>query len=426
MNRDFRFFWTGQVTSSLGSACTAVALPLVAVRHLGASPGQTGVLVAASGLPLLLFGLLTGAWADRLPRKRPYLIGCDLTAAAAVGSLAVGLATGHLTVWLLAAFCFVLATLGLVIETVYFVHLRSVIGDVSITRARARLQAGEYTGGVLGRAIAGPAAALGVALPFLIDMVSYLASAVCLALIRRPEPAPTTEPAPQDSRPAATRGYQVRELAQGFTLLRREPFLRRLTPFLAVQQVVSGMILALLGPFLLTVLDVPTSWYGLLFVLTGVCGLVGSLASDRLGGTADPRRIAVLGYLGVAVTTTMLPAASGPVPVAATVAALAIGLPYLFGAIANVGVTSFLTAAVADNVLGRATVSVHLLLAGAYVAGSLLGGLLGGTAGIVPTLWLAATLSLTSIAILRPAMRLATVDRPAERPAPAADLEPTG
>jgi MFS family permease len=396
MTPGFRLYWAGQVASAFGSVFTAIAIPLIAVRHLGATPAQTGLLAAAGGLPLLLAGPLVGAWADRLPRRRSAMIGCDLAAAAVLALVALALATGRLSVWSLAGFTALLGLVGLVVETLYFVHLRSLVADDDIVGARARLQAGEYAGGVIGRALSGPAAAMGAVVPFLVDALSYLVSALSLAAIREPERPREPTRAGRPSR---------RELAAGFALLRREPFLRRMTPFVAGQQVVAGMTLAALAPFLVTVLGIPTAWYGLLFVLVGVAGLAGTTLAARLADRTDAAALTLIGYVGIAATTALLPLAGGALPLAASIAALGIGLPYLFGALANVGLTAYVTAALPDDVLGRLTISLQLVAAAAHVGGSLVGGLLAEAIGIRPTLVLAAALSGVTLLALRPMLR---------------------
>jgi predicted MFS family arabinose efflux permease len=396
MTRDFHLFWAGQVTSAFGSVFTAIAMPVVAVRYLGASPAEVGVLVAAGSLPLLLFGLLIAAWVDRLPRRRPYLIGCDLVAAAALGCVMLGLAADRLTVWGLAVFAFVLGVLGVVIETAYFVHLRSLVDADDTVRARARLQGGEHAGGVLGRGLSGPAVLLSTVVPFLIDLVSYLASAASLALIKKPEP----------RRPAGETGrVSWRELSAGLRLMYREPFLRRLTPFVLGQQIVAGMILAALPSFLLTVLDVPTSLYGVIFVFLGVAAVAGTAVASRLADRVEASRLTVLAYLGVAITTLLLPFAGGALPIAAGLAALGIGLPYFFGAIANIGLTAFVTVTVDEEKLGRAGVSMQIVSVGALVSGSVGGGLLAQQIGIRPTLWIAALVSMATVVVLWPMLR---------------------
>jgi hypothetical protein len=62
--------WSGSVISGVGSAITALALPLLAVVTLQATPVQMGVFVAAESAPILLFGLATGVWVDRRAKNR--------------------------------------------------------------------------------------------------------------------------------------------------------------------------------------------------------------------------------------------------------------------------------------------------------------------------------------------------------------------
>ena len=70
---NFIKLWMGQTISLFGSAITTLALPLTAISILHASAQQMGFLFALSQTPPLLFGLIVGAWVDRIHR-RPLLI----------------------------------------------------------------------------------------------------------------------------------------------------------------------------------------------------------------------------------------------------------------------------------------------------------------------------------------------------------------
>jgi len=111
---------------------------------------------AAAGVTPLLLGIPIGALADRLDRPRRVLIGCDLFGMAAVGLLAAGLALHWANIWWLIALNMVLGGITLVVETIYFIHLRGIVAKDELVVSRARLQTGEYGAGVLGRALAGP------------------------------------------------------------------------------------------------------------------------------------------------------------------------------------------------------------------------------------------------------------------------------
>lgn len=67
--RNFRLLWFAQTSSLVGVQFGVVAIPLVAVVTLNASPFQVGLLASLSSVAWLAFGLFVGVAVDRLPRK---------------------------------------------------------------------------------------------------------------------------------------------------------------------------------------------------------------------------------------------------------------------------------------------------------------------------------------------------------------------
>jgi len=108
-NSDFWKYWTGQTISNLGSSVTLFALPLL-VYKLSGSALDLGIASAATFLPYLLFGLILGAWTDRVNRKR-MMIGTDIGRALIVVSIPLLFALGLLTVWWIYIVAFIHATL---------------------------------------------------------------------------------------------------------------------------------------------------------------------------------------------------------------------------------------------------------------------------------------------------------------------------
>ncbi|MFD0477755.1 MFS transporter [Nonomuraea thailandensis] len=68
--RDFRLLLLGQTTTQLGTQVSGVAIPLLAVVTLDASPLQLGLVTASGTVAFALIGLPAGAWIDRR-RRRP-------------------------------------------------------------------------------------------------------------------------------------------------------------------------------------------------------------------------------------------------------------------------------------------------------------------------------------------------------------------
>ena len=93
----FRRFWAGQSVSLLGDQITLLALPLVAVLALDATPAQMGYLVAAELAPNLLFSLHAGAWADRHAWKRRTMIATDVGRSLLLASVPLAYAFDALT-----------------------------------------------------------------------------------------------------------------------------------------------------------------------------------------------------------------------------------------------------------------------------------------------------------------------------------------
>src|SRR5207247_11047862 len=85
LNSDFWKYWTGQTISNLGSSVTLFALPLLVYKLTG-SAINLGISGAADFLPYLLFGLILGAWTDRVDRKR-MMIFTDIARAMIVATI---------------------------------------------------------------------------------------------------------------------------------------------------------------------------------------------------------------------------------------------------------------------------------------------------------------------------------------------------
>ena len=104
---DFWKFWGGQTISNLGSSFTGFAMPLL-VFKLTHSALNLGATTAAYFVPYLLFGLVIGAWVDRVDRKR-LMIAADVGRGAAIVSVPLVAYAGFLSVWWIYAVTFISA-----------------------------------------------------------------------------------------------------------------------------------------------------------------------------------------------------------------------------------------------------------------------------------------------------------------------------
>jgi MFS family permease len=95
--RDFRRFYTGYVTSLLGSSMSTVAIAW-AVLESGASATGLGYVFAAAVVPQVLLMAVAGAVADRFGRRR-VMLGADTLRCAAQASLAGAVFAGRPALW---------------------------------------------------------------------------------------------------------------------------------------------------------------------------------------------------------------------------------------------------------------------------------------------------------------------------------------
>jgi predicted MFS family arabinose efflux permease len=388
------------------------------VLRFHASPGQVGLLSAAALLPSLLFALPAGELADRIARPRRALIALDTGSALAVAAVALGIAA-HLAAlaWLI-ALCAAQGCVSILIGVIYFIHLRQLAGPGEVGPARARLQAGAYGAGFVGRLLAGPViVTLGVAAAMYVDATSYVLSALALLSMRPVAPV------------AVERGKSlfatVRGLGAGIRMFISTPFQRALLCFILIPATAGAGISALTAPFLLDVVRIPTGVYGLAFALSGVMGLAGSAVAVKvLSPERDARRVTLLCFAATLACQLLLPLAGGPTALALGCAALGIGLPVFFGALANVGLSPIIVADADENAVGRTVAALQVFAAGAGLCGALLGGALGDWLGPRDALWtIAGGGEAWVLLMLAPALRAAGRERRRAEPVPSPLVE---
>ncbi|MEU5964931.1 MFS transporter [Micromonospora parva] len=384
-HRDFRLLWAGQAVSSVGSNVTTVALPLVAVAVLDAGTFQVAVLTAAAWLPWLLIGLPAGAWVDRLPR-RPVMVVCDLLCAAAFLSVPLAALLDRLTVGQLLVVALGAGAARVFFETADQVYLPVLLRPEQLPEGNATLQATQTVSYVVGPGLAGLIAQLiGAVAALVLDALTFLLSAVFLLRIRTREP--------RDRRAQRSRSLR-RDITEGLRFVIRDPYLRVLTVFGAASNIGLTGYQAVLVVFLVRELRLEPGLVGGLVGVMSAGGIIGALIA-----TTVARRCGTARALLVAAALT------GPPALLIPLAAPGIGLawPALGGLLIGLGVAignvvkgAFRQTYTPHHLLGRVTVSMHLLNYGTIPLAAVLAGAIGARYGVQTaivgmTAWLALT-----------------------------------
>ena len=268
-NRDFMLLQGGQLLSTAGSESTAVAYPLL-VLALTSSPAQAGVVACARIAPSALLGPLGGIAADRFDR-RAVMLAADGTRALAVAALAGALLSGPIALWPIVVAAFVEGAGAAFFAPAAAGALRSLVPARELPAAASAQQARAAIVAIAGPPLGGALFALGRALPFVADALSYACSAVSLLLIRTPFQQP--------------RAHAPRPLSEAWRFLWRHPFLRTTTFLYGLSNFLAP------GWLFVLIVVADADRIGVMLASLGAALLAGSVASTALRRLLPTRTI---------------------------------------------------------------------------------------------------------------------------------------
>ncbi len=183
--REFRLLFIGRGTAVLGNAIAPVALAF-AVLEITGSKTDLGLVLAARSLPQVVFLLVGGIWADRLPRHH-VMVASDLISGASQAAVAALLILGEAQIWHLAVFgvingtataFFFPASQGIVPQTVPPALLQQANALLRLV-LNSSFIGGAALGGVL-------VAAFGSGTAIAIDSATFLVGALFVGAMRIP------------------------------------------------------------------------------------------------------------------------------------------------------------------------------------------------------------------------------------------------
>ena len=381
-DRDFARLWVGESVSAVGTQISLLAIPLVAVQLLHATPGQMGLLGALGTIPYLLFAVVAGVWADR-SRKRPLLIGAQIAEALLLLLIPVLALLGVFRLSHLFAIAFALGVAKVLFEVAYQSYLPQLVPRDDLVQANSRLSASASVAEIGGPGLGGLLVSVLTA-PFaiVVDAVSFLVSAVAVGRIQRREPAPVVD-----------RHRRIRtEVAEGFRETVRNRYLLAFAGEAATYNVAWSAINALLVLCAVRELGLSAATLGLLLSVGSVGALLGALLTDRLARRIGVGRAmwtsAVVSNIGVL----LIPAAAGHPALVLAVLGIAFFLRGLGMTGTNVHTYAIRQAVTPVAMLGRSSAAYRVLTDGFVPLGALLGGLLGEAIGLRPALLVGALL----------------------------------
>lgn len=405
-HRSFRLLVAGQLTSNLGDALYAVALPWYVLAHHGGAL-VLGSVLAVYGVARTITLAIGGHASDRW-RPWTVMLSADLVRAAAVCGLAIAAAVARPQLAVLAPIAVVLgAGAGLFLPGSFSI-VPSLLPDEDLQPGNALISSGTQLSLLVGPAIGGVIVGLlGPTPAFALDGASFVVSALSLAGVRTLQRSARQAAAP----PAADAAGTVPTLRR---LLATEPVLWLIFSIDVAGNLGSGGLSEVALPALAhgPLRDTATG-YGALIAALGAGALAGTLLAAR---TPDPRRPAVLACAAFGLQsafTAATPYLGGTVAAAAALACM--------GALNGFGNVVSLTAMqrwAPPSTLGRVISFVMLGSFGIFPVSVLLGGIVVHTLGPAAFFPIAGATaaSAISVALMFPQWRsFGAVRAPAER-----------
>ncbi len=393
-SRDFRLLLAGQTTSQLGAQISGVAIPLLAVTTLDASPLEVGLLGAASTIPFAVIGLPAGAWLDRM-RRRPVLIASDIARALFLASIPVAAWLGWLTMAQLLIVAFLVGFARVFFDVGYRSYIPTVVGRDNVLAGNSAMEFLRAGGQVAGPGLGGILVSLiGAANVVAAQAVTFAVSALTLAGIRVREE-------PRD--PSADSGTLWSRVAEGLRFVIHHRVLRATAIASATSNFSFAISSAVTIVFLSRDLGQPAWVVGLVLAAASVTVMLGAATTPRAARAVGSARIV---WVSLAVTspfTLMVAFATPGLGLAIAVVGMAAGeIGQIVYSISNVSLRQRVAP---DAILARVNATMQFAIMALFPLGALVGGILGELMGTRLTLLVAGAVGLIAPVVLYLAIR---------------------
>ena len=278
-NRDFRLLWLGQVVSQLGDWFDTIALYTL-LNNLTEDSGRAiGLMLVARFLPSFFVGPLSGVIADRFSRRAILIVSDVLRAAVVLGFLLVRRPD---QVWLVYALTVLQLVFSTFFEPAKTAVIPSIVSGRELVAANAISSATWSVMLTLGAAFGGVVTGwLGTDAAFVLDSLTYLASALLIARVRFPR-----RPARAKTKLTIGKALGVTDTVEGARYVWQRP---RVLALLMVKPAwgAGGGILTLLAVFgekIFPVAGKPAVGIGVLYAARGIGTAIGPVLMRRIAG----------------------------------------------------------------------------------------------------------------------------------------------
>lgn len=380
-NHAFLLLFSGQIVSSIGDQVQSFALLLLLMGMSGRT-GQVGLVLGLNTASFLVFGPFAGALADRWDRRRT-MIGCELGRAAATGALAAAIWLHDARLPYLCAFAVFTGASSTLFQAAGAAALPNVVGPGRLPQALGASLNATNTVRVSGATLGAVVYTFSRVMPFLINSVSFLVSAVTLRFMRISFQECAAGPPDGRHKPSGV----IADTREGLAWLWHQPVIRFLTLVQTGDSLRYGSGYLVIISLAEAVHAKPTQ-IGFVFTGAAVGALGGSMMARRAVDRFAVGQIAVAMLWAQALIFPLYVLAPNALGLGVVAAAESVIAP-----IYAVAIGAYRLSVAPDHLRGRASAAALALTTGALALGTMLGGTLIAVLGArTATLTLAAWL----------------------------------
>ena len=351
----------------------------MAVLVLNATPFQMGILAAAGGFVSLVCGPAAGLCVDRY-RHRPILIFADLGRAAALASIPLAAVFHVLSMAQLYIVVTVAALLDVLFDVAYQSYLPALVARENLLEGNSKLALSNSIAETFGPGITGVLVQwLTSPIAILLDALSFLASALTVWLIRKPE-ARTVPRHP--SRFSA-------QLTAGWRAVIHFPMRRALAGHSATAGFFGGFFASLYVLYAIRYLHLTPVLLGAVVALGGLGNMLGATLAGRVMRRFGLGATLIGSALVMGASSFLISLAHGSI-LMATLFLMAAQIGDVGWPVYNVCELTFRQEITPSELLGRVNSIMQTIFRSLLPLGSLCAGALAGWIGIRPTLATAA------------------------------------
>ena len=275
MGPAFNRLWAGSIISNLSDGVLIAAAPLLAIT-LTDSTVLISIIGAMVMLPWLLFAMPIGVMVDRVDR-RFILAGSNAIRSAVVGVMALGIATGQVTIYWLIISAFVIGVCEVATDTTAQSLIPQILDEEHYEKGNSRLQISETViQGFIGSPLSGFLYAIAIWLPFFINSIGYAVATLLAISIPIQYLQDVRTENKKEGQP-----HFIEDIKFGIKYLYNHKILRRLVVTTASIGVCYSAATATTVLFIIKELGLAPRYFGVILTIQGLGALFGAIVAPR-------------------------------------------------------------------------------------------------------------------------------------------------